>query len=172
MVSWYIWSDLSSTGFLQRSGRQVNACGVVAEILQVLSCNRDFISFLDLTKLTTEGSSLNWNASLYGEELLIICPRARIPLRMGTSMICHGSLGTTAGTNELEVLVGMRIVQWILLVEATRMYQGRRGLLASSVGRENSSVMGQNRAARHVRDWDIVALMMRFGGNPVPNEVM
>jgi hypothetical protein len=52
-------------------------------------------------------------------------------------MICHGQLGTTAGINELEVLVEMQMVQRILLVEETRMYQSRRELLVSFVGKEN-----------------------------------
>jgi hypothetical protein len=87
-------------------------------------------------------------------------------------MTSQDRLVTMDGTNEIEVQVAMRMAQRILLVEGTRMSQSLRELPALFVGRENSSVTGQNRAARRVPDWDIAALMMRFGGSLAPKEVM
>ncbi len=135
VIFWHYWSGLSSAGLLCACRQNqlvrrscIDTTGVVLQPPFYIPRR---------TTLTIEGTGLNSNTGLRGEALLRICPRARTPLRRGTSMICHAQLGTTAGINELEVPVEMQMVQRILLVEGNRMYRSRRELLVSFVGKEN-----------------------------------
>ncbi len=78
------------------------------------------------------------------------------------------------GTNEIEVPMGTPPMPMpgMLLAEETTTSQNRRELPALFAGRGSLSVTDPSRVARHVRDWDIAARMMRFAGSLVQSEAM